>query len=202
MQILQFGDEHIFSGIPSYSRPGGALAHKVSEIVLTQAQLAEGVARLAAEIDRDLAGRPVLLVGILKGSVFFLCDLARRLRSPVTVDFLRVSSYGDSTRSSGSVRMTRDLSIDVADRDVLVVEDIVDTGRTLEKILDFLRTRSPASLRVCTLLRKKGAGSAATPVDYVGFEIDDRFVVGYGLDLAEAYRNLPYVAAIEEGDGE
>ena len=98
--------------------------------------------------------------------------------------------------------MTRDLSIDVADRDVLVVEDIVDTGRTLEKILDFLRTRSPASLRVCTLLRKKRAGSAATPVDYVGFEIDDRFVVGYGLDLAEAYRNLPYVAAIEEGDGE
>ena len=156
--------------------------------------------RLAGEIDRDLAGRPVLLVGVLKGSVFFLCDLARRLRSPVTIDFLQVSSYGASTASSGNVRMTRDLSIDVAGRHVVVVEDVVDTGRTLGKILDLLRARQPASLRVCALLRKKVAAAAPAPVDYLGFEIDDRFVVGYGLDLAEAYRNLPYVAAIEEGD--
>lgn len=161
------------------------------------------MARLASRIDADLAGRPVLLVGVLKGSVFFLCDLARRLRSPVAIDFLQVSSYGDATRSSGNVRMTGDLAIDVAGRHVVVIEDVVDTGRTLEKILALLRTRSPASLRVCALLRKRIAGRAAIRPDYVGFEIDDRFVVGYGLDLAERYRNLPYVAAIEEeGDEE
>jgi hypoxanthine phosphoribosyltransferase len=137
---------------------------------------------------------------VLKGSVFFLCDLARRLRSPVTIDFVQVASYGGSTTSSGNARMIRDLSIDVAGRHVVVVEDVVDTGRTLEKILGLLRARRPASLRVCALLRKTVAAAAAPPVDYLGFEIDDRFVVGYGLDLAEAYRNLPYVAAVEEGE--
>ena len=154
---------------------------------------------MAAGIDTDLDGRPVLLVGILKGSVFFLCDLARQLRSPVTIDFLQVSSYGEGTRSSGNVRVVRDLSTDVAGRNVVVVEDVVDTGRTLEKIVAMLRDRGPATLRVCALLRKPGA----PPVDYVGFEIEDRFVVGYGLDVAERYRNLPYVAAVEEeGDEE
>lgn len=167
--------------------------------MLTEPQLAEGVGRLAAAIDADLAGRPVLLVGVLKGSVFLLCDLARRLRSPVALDFLQVSSYGTATRSSGDVRLVRDLAIDPAGRHVVVVEDIVDTGRTLEKVLSLLRARSPATLRVCALLRKKGAAEVP-PVDYLGFEIEDRFVVGYGLDAAEEYRNLPYVAAIEEGD--
>jgi hypoxanthine phosphoribosyltransferase len=160
------------------------------------------VARLAAEIDADLGGQPVLLVGILKGSVFFLCDLARRIRSPVAIDFLQVSSYGGETRSSGDARVVRDLTADVAGRRVVVVEDVVDTGRTLEKILGMLRDRRPESLRVCALLRKPGA-RGGPPVDYVGFEIDDRFVVGYGLDVAEEYRNLPYVAALErEGEGE
>jgi len=139
----------------------------------------------------------VLLVGILKGSVFFLCDLARRMRSPVTIDFLQVSSYGKETRSSGNVRIVRDLSTDVAGRHVVVVEDVVDTGRTLERVLAMLRDRPPASLRVCSFLRKPGG----PPVDYVGFEIEDRFVVGYGLDVAEEYRNLPYVAVLE-GEGE
>jgi len=139
----------------------------------------------------------VLLVGILKGSVFFLCDLARRMRSPVTIDFLQVSSYGKETRSSGNVRIVRDLSTDVAGRHVVVVEDVVDTGRTLERVLAMLRDRRPASLRVCSFLRKPGGPS----VDYVGFEIEDRFVVGYGLDVAEEYRNLPYVA-VPEGEGE
>jgi len=139
----------------------------------------------------------VLLVGILKGSVFFLCDLARRMRSPVTIDFLQVSSYGKETRSSGNVRIVRDLSTDVAGRHVVVVEDVVDTGRTLERVLAMLRDRRPASLRVCSFLRKPGG----PPVDYVGFEIEDRFVVGYGLDVAEEYRNLPYVAVLE-GEGE
>jgi len=124
------------------------------------------------------------------------------MRSPVTIDFLQVSSYGSETRSSGNVRVVRDLSTDVAGRHVVVVEDVVDTGRTLERILGMLRDRRPASLRVCAFLRKPG-GRAGPAVDYVGFEIEDRFVVGYGLDVAEEYRNLPYVAEIEEkGDGE
>ncbi len=138
-------------------------------------------------------------MGILKGSVFFLCDLARRLRSPVSIDFLQASSYGAGMRSSGSAAVVRDLATDVAGRHVVVVEDVVDTGRTLERVVGMLRERGPESLRVCALLRKPGAPTA----DYVGFEIEDRFVVGYGLDLAERYRNLPYVAAIEEeGDDE
>jgi len=170
--------------------------------VISAEDLAAGVSRLAGEIDRDRGGDPVLLVGILKGSVFFLCDLARRMRSPVQIDFLQVSSYGPATRSSGNVRMVRDLQIDVAGRHVVIVEDIVDTGRTLRQILDLLAHREPASLKVCALLRKRVAGRPDIPVDYLGFEIDDRFVVGYGLDLAERFRNLPYVAAVEErGEG-
>lgn len=167
-------------------------------MILSAEALREGVDRLAGQIDRDFAGRPVLLVGVLKGSVFFLCDLARRLSSPVSIDFVRVSSYGDGARSSENVRVLQDLSIDVARRNVIVVEDIVETGATLEKILDLLRPRSPADLKVCALLRKNIPGKEKIPVDYFGFEIENRFVVGYGLDLAEAYRNLPYVAAIEE----
>lgn len=140
----------------------------------------------------------MLLVGVLKGSVFFLCDLARRMRSPVTIDFLQVSSYGEGTRPSGNVRMLRDLAIDVAGKHVVVVEDIVDTGGTLAKILELLAARSPASLRVCALLRKQVPGAPGIAVDHVGFDIDDRFVVGYGLDLAERFRNLPYVATLKE----
>lgn len=166
--------------------------------MLSAGVIAEGVRRLAAEIDRDLAQRSVLLVGILKGSVFFLCDLARRLKSAATVDFIQVSSYGNDTRSSGNVQMVRDLSIDIAGKNVLIVEDIVDTGQTLEKILAVLRTRNPASLKVCALLRKRISGKERVTVDYLGFEIADQFVVGYGLDFAEAYRNLPYIAALEE----
>jgi len=161
---------------------------------LSAEAIAGAVARLAGEIDRDLAGRPLLLVGVLKGAVFFLCDLARRLRSPLEIDFLQVSSYGRGTRSSGNVRLVRDLAIDVAGRDVVIVEDVVDSGATLRRTLDLLATRRPATLRVCALLRKRSA--AGVPVDYLGFDIPDRFVVGYGLDLAERYRNLPYVAAV------
>jgi len=161
------------------------------------------VRRIAAEIDHDLGGRPALLVAVLKGSIFFLCDLSRLLKSPVTVDFLQVSSYGEGTRSSGNVQFVRDLSIDVAGKDVVIIEDIVDTGRTLAKILAFLRARNPASLKVCALLRKRAPKAGVTPVDYLGFEIDDRFVVGYGLDFAEAYRNLPYIATLDdEEEGE
>jgi hypoxanthine phosphoribosyltransferase len=177
------------------------LEHEISGIVISAEDIASAVDRVAGQIDRDLAGSPALLVGVLKGSVFFLCDLARRMRSPVVLDFLQVSSYGGGTRSSGNVRVVSDLSIDVAGRHVIVVEDIVDTGATLAKIREILAARGPASLRVSALLRKRVAGAAAIAVDYLGFEIDDRFVVGYGLDLAERFRNLPYVAALREEGG-
>jgi hypoxanthine phosphoribosyltransferase len=178
------------------------LSHDVSEILIGSDEIRRAVGRLAAEVDRDLDGRPGLLVGVLKGGAFFLCDLARAMRSPVAIDFLRVSSYGAGTRSSGNVQVVHDLSVDIAGKDVVLVEDIVDSGATLAHILELLATRKPRTLKVCTMLRKNLAGARAVPVDYVGFEIEDRFVVGYGLDFAESYRNLPHVAVLrEEKDG-
>jgi hypoxanthine phosphoribosyltransferase len=175
---------------------------KLGKTLIAAEQLEEGISRLAAEIDRDQAGRPVLLVGILKGSVFFLCDLAKKLKTtPVSLDFLQVSSYGSGTKSSGNVRLVRDLSTDVAGREVVIVEDIVDTGRTLHKIIEILGTRHPKSVKICALLKKTVAGALAVPVDYLGFHIEDHFVVGYGLDYAESYRNLPFIGILEP-DGE
>jgi hypoxanthine phosphoribosyltransferase len=176
---------------------------KLGRTLIDAATLEEGVARLASEIDRDQAGRPALLVGILKGSIFFLCDLAKKLeRTPVTLDFLQVSSYGTGTKSSGNVRLQRDLTTDIAGRDVIIVEDIVDTGKTLRKIIELLATRHPGSVKICALLKKKiaGSGNEGIPVDYLGFTIDDHFVVGYGLDYGELYRNLPFIGILEEGE--
>jgi hypoxanthine phosphoribosyltransferase len=174
---------------------------KLGRTLIDGPTLNDGVERLAREVDRDQNGRPALLVGILKGSIFFLCDLAKRLKTPVTLDFLQVSSYGSGTRSSGNVRLLRDLSTDVAGQDVIIVEDIVDTGRTLGKIIEMLGTRSPRSVKICALLKKRIPGNEGIPVDYLGFTIDDHYVVGYGLDHAESYRNLPYIAILEP-DGE
>jgi hypoxanthine phosphoribosyltransferase len=171
---------------------------KLGRTLIDARELEEGVSRLAAEIDRDQQGRPVLLVGILKGSVFFLCDLAKKLKkTPVSLDFLQVSSYGTGTKSSGNVRLVRDLSTDVAGRDVVIVEDIVDTGRTLHKIIDILGTRHPKSVKICALLKKRVPGAMDVPLDYLGFTIDDHFVVGYGLDYAESFRNLPFIGILE-----
>ena len=174
---------------------------KLGRTLIDEATLTAGIARLAAELDKDQAGRPVLLVGILKGSIFFLCDLAKQLKTPVQLDFLQVSSYGKGTKSSGNVRLVRDLSSDIAGREVVIVEDIVDTGRTLQKIIEILSTRNPKSVKICSLLKKKIPGNDGIPVDYLGFTIDDHFVVGYGLDFAESYRNLPFIGILEpEGE--
>ncbi len=170
---------------------------KLGRTLIDAESLEKGVSRIASEVDRDQDGRPVLLVGILKGSVFFLCDLAKRLKTPVSLDFLQVSSYGSATKSSGNVRLVRDLSTDVAGREVVIVEDIVDTGRTLHKIIEILGTRHPKSVKICALLKKRIPGNKDIPVDYLGFTIDNHFVVGYGLDFAESYRNLPFIGILE-----
>lgn len=170
---------------------------KLGRTLIDPVTLQAGIARLASEVDRDQNGRPATLVGILKGSIFFFCDLARKLETPVTLDFLQVSSYASGTESSGNVRLLRDLSIDVAGQDVVIVEDIVDTGRTLQKIVALLSTRKPQSVRICALLKKRTPSNEGIQLDYLGFEIENHFVVGYGLDYAEAYRNLPYIAILE-----
>ncbi len=171
----------------------------VEKILIPERDLQDRVAELAREID-DLytdADRP-LLVCVLKGAFVFLADLTRRIQTVHEVDFMEVSSYGAGTESSGVVRILLDLESNIEGRHVLIVEDIVDTGRTLSYIIRNLRTRGPASLRVCALLSKPARREMDIPVDWVGFEIPDEFVVGYGLDYAEAYRNLPFVGVLKE----
>jgi hypoxanthine phosphoribosyltransferase len=168
----------------------------IGEVLVEADVLRRRVAELGEEISRDYAGRSLLLIGVLKGAVFFLSDLMRFIDIPVEVDFMAVASYGSATDSSGVVRILKDLDIVIAGRDVLIVEDIVDSGLTLQYLLRNLGSREPASLEVCALLTKPERRKVDLPTRYVGFEIPDRFVVGYGLDYAERYRNLPYVAAL------
>ncbi|MER3450686.1 MAG: hypoxanthine phosphoribosyltransferase [Chloroflexota bacterium] len=177
-----------------------AVNAQIKEILLDAETIRRRVKELGQQITRDYAGKDLLLVGLLKGAVVFLADLAREVDLPVEIDFMAISSYGTRAESSGVVRILKDLDENIEGRHVLVVEDIVDSGLTLEYILSLLRARNPASLRVCALLRKQKAGAKPVQVDYVGFEIPDRFVVGYGLDYAQAYRNLPYVAVLEVVD--
>ncbi len=155
------------------------------------------IKEIGEQISRDYAGKSVHLVGILKGATFFTCELAKRITVPVTMDFMSVSSYGDSTESSGIVRITKDLDDPLEGKNVIVVEDIVDTGNTLSYLLDNLQKRGVDSLRLCALLNKPERREKDVVVDYTGFEIPDAFVVGYGLDYAQKYRNLPYIGIIE-----
>jgi hypoxanthine phosphoribosyltransferase len=170
----------------------------LGETIVEADELQERVRELAAEISRDYAGRELLLLGVLKGAVFFLADLVRSLEVPCELDFMAVASYGSLTDSSGVVRILKDLDAPIEGKDVLIVEDIVDSGLTLNYLLRNLWGRDPRSLEVCALLVKPGRRKIDLPIRYVGFEIPNRYVVGYGLDLDQRYRNLSYVAAIED----
>jgi len=168
-----------------------------TEVLLTDETIRQRVAQMAAEIRRDCPG-DLHLVAVLKGAFVFLSDLVRRMDGAVSLDFLAVSSYAKGTSSSGEVRLLKDLDIALEDRDVVIVEDIVDTGLTLAYLQEILRARSPKSLRTACLLSKPSRRQVRVPVEYIGFEIEDRFVVGYGLDYAEQYRNLPYIGVVGE----
>lgn len=173
---------------------------RVSEeirVLISEEEIEERIREMARQISEFYQGEPVHLVSVLKGGVFFTCELAKRLSVPVSLDFMSVSSYGDGTKSSGVVRVVKDLDEAIEGRHVLVVEDIVDSGRTLSYLLNNLKSRKPKSLRLCTLLDKPERRVADVHVDYTGFEIPDEFVVGYGLDYMQHYRNLPYIGVVE-----
>jgi hypoxanthine phosphoribosyltransferase len=169
----------------------------IAEVLITEEQLATRIAELGEQITADYQGKRLLLLGVLKGAVLFLVDLARQIRLPLEIDFMATSSYGASTRSSGIVRILKDLEDSVEGQDILVVEDIVDSGLTLDYLLRSLEARGPASIKVCGLLVKDRKRDLTIPVDYSGFVIPDRFVVGYGLDFDERYRNLPYIGVLK-----
>ena len=169
---------------------------EIEHVLVTQEQIAQRISELATEIDADYAGRDVLLVGVLKGAIMVMADLSRAMSSDPAVDWMAVSSYGVGTKSSGVVRILKDLDIDINDRHVLVVEDIVDSGLTLSWLLRNLNSRGAASVEVCTMLRKPESARVEVRVKYVGFDIPAEFVVGYGLDYAERFRSLPYVGVL------
>jgi len=176
---------------------------EVGEILLTEEMLQDKIAELAKRITEDYRDRDLLLVGVLKGAFILMSDLARQIALPLEFDFMAVSSYGSATRTSGVVRILKDLDFEISGRHVLLVEDIIDSGLTLLYLLKYLQTRKPASLEVCALMRKAGIQKVAIDVRYEGFEIPPDFVVGYGLDFEQKYRNLPYVAVLmEAGPGE
>jgi hypoxanthine phosphoribosyltransferase len=167
------------------------------EVLLDAGEIAQIVARLGREVSRDYAGRNPILVNLLKGGVVFLADLIRQLEMPHQIEFMHVSSYENGTASSGSVRIVDDLSRSIENRDVLIVEDVIDTGTTLAYILNILQLRNPRSIEICTLLRKRQEGACRIPVRYVGKDVPNVFVVGYGLDYEEYYRHLPHIAKLE-----
>jgi hypoxanthine phosphoribosyltransferase len=174
------------------------LERAVGEILIDEDRLKERIRELGQEISADYEGRDLLLVGVLKGAVFFMADLMREVGVPCEIDFMAISSYGAATDSSGVVRILKDLDINIEGRHVLVVEDIIDSGLTLSYLIRNLEAREPATLEVCALMTKPDRREIDVPVRYIGFEIPNKFVIGYGLDFAERYRNLPYVAVLHD----
>lgn len=166
------------------------------ETLLTEEAVNERIKELGAQISRDYAGKSIHLICILKGSVYFTCELAKRITIPVTMDFMQCSSYGAETKSSGIVKLAKDLDEPITGKNVLIIEDIIDSGRTLNHLKNLLGQREPESLKLCTLLDKPSRRVVDVDVEYVGFEIEDKFVVGYGLDYDQQYRNLPYIGVV------
>lgn len=173
------------------------LEKDIQEVLFSQQQLEERVDQIAQEITRDYAGKEIVLISVLRGSFVFMADLCRRIDLPCTIDFMSVSSYGSGTSSTGQVQITKDLSGDISGKHILVVEDILDSGNTLSYLLKLLEQRKPASIRLCTLLDKPDRRTKPVELHYCGFTIPDAFVVGYGLDYAEQYRNLPYIGILK-----
>ena len=167
------------------------------DVMIDEAAVDNRIKELGKQISRDYAGREVYLIGILKGSVYFTCELAKRITVPFIMDFMQCSSYGAATKSSGVVKLSKDLDMAITDRDVIIIEDIIDSGRTLSHLKDLLSQRNPASLKICTLLDKPSRRVVDVDVDYTGFQIEDKFVIGYGLDYDQLYRNLPYIGVVE-----
>ncbi len=168
------------------------------KVLISEQEVTEKIQELADRINKDYEGKEIHLICVLKGSVFITCELAKRLTVPVTMDFMSVSSYGDTQESSGRVKIVKDLDESIAGKDVLIVEDIIDSGRTLSHLIQLLQSRQPNSVRLCTLLDKPDRRVTDVTVDYTGFVIPDEFVVGYGLDYAQKFRNLPYIGVVVE----
>ena len=172
--------------------------YKLTGVMFSQEEIEAKVIELAKQIEKDYKGQDLLLVGILKGASVFVADLMRKIDLNVNIYFMSVSSYGSGTVSSGTVKILKDLDVDIKDKNVLIVEDIIDSGITLRNLYDTLMTREPRSLKLCTLLNKPARKKVDVDVDYVGFVIEDKFIVGYGIDYDEKYRNLPYIAIVED----
>lgn len=175
------------------------MAHKIS-VMISEEEVSEKVKELAEQINKDYTGKDLHIISILKGGVFFTCELSKRLTVPLSMDFMQVSSYGNATSSTGIVRIMKDLDDSMEGKDVLIVEDIIDSGKTLHYLIPILKKRKPNSIKLCSLLSKPERREADVTIDYLGFEIPDEFVVGYGLDYAQKYRNLPFIGVVEAGD--
>ncbi len=174
------------------------IENDVKEILISREELAEKCRELGAQISEDYKGLDLVLVGILKGSVVFMTDLMKEITIPCMIEFMEVSSYGEGSQSSGIVKINKDLDMDISGKHILIVEDIIDTGLTLHYLIDYLKARKAASTAIVCLLDKKEGRSKEIDVDYVGYEVPDEFIIGYGIDYAEKYRNLPYVASLKE----
>jgi hypoxanthine phosphoribosyltransferase len=175
------------------------MAHKIS-VMISEKEVTNKIKEMAEQINKDYAGKDLHIISILKGGVFFTCELSKRLTIPLSMDFMQVSSYGNATSSTGIVRIVKDLDDSMEGKDVLIVEDIIDSGKTLHYLIPLLKQRNPNSIKLCTLLSKPEKREAEVDIDYLGFEIPDEFVVGYGLDYAQKYRNLPFIGVVESGD--